>query len=143
MNFLIMNRSEIQKYKLQKYHIIISISDPYSGTPQLPKNKFRKDVIYLTFHDWDDYQKEKIEKSNNKDMIFFNENDAKTIVKFVRKYKNKINTIICQCEGGISRSAGVAGALAKCINGYDFEIFNKYIPNRRVYRLVMNAWYIV
>ena len=44
---------------------------------------------------------------------------------------------------GISRSAGVAGALAKCINGYDFEIFNKYIPNRRVYRLVMNAWYIV
>lgn len=57
--------------------------------------------------------------------------------EIVNRYKDKINLIICQCEAGISRSAGVAGALSKVLNKDDSKIFEDYCPNMLVYRTVL------
>ena len=48
--------------------------------------------------------------------------------------------MIIQCDAGVSRSAGVAGALMKYYNGDDSEIFEnpKYRPNMRCYRTMLN-----
>ena len=45
--------------------------------------------------------------------------------------------VICQCDAGISRSSGMAAAIAKAFNGEDNWLFEHYIPNRTVYRKVL------
>ena len=41
------------------------------------------------------------------------------------------------CEAGISRSAGAVAALSKVINGDDSYFFKMFLPNRLVYRLIL------
>ena len=64
--------------------------------------------------------------------------DAKKVHWFVERHRHL--PIIVQCDAGVSRSAGVAGALMKHYNGDDSEIFDnpKYRPNMRCYRMVLN-----
>ena len=66
------------------------------------------------------------------------DDDAKKIHQFVERYKHR--DFIIQCDAGVSRSAGVAGALMKYYNGDDSEIFDnpKYRPNMRCYRTMLN-----
>lgn len=125
--------------------IVISITDPYSEPAKSPRTKYIGGRLELQFHDWDDHAKVKIqsmEKSEHaKRMVYFSKRDADKVVDFVRKHQDSVDLIVVHCEAGISRSAGLAASLCKCINGYDGDFFSKYLPNRRVYRLVMNAWY--
>ena len=65
---------------------------------------------------------------------------AKKIVKFVKKYLNDVELIVCQCEAGISRSAGIAAGLAKCIDGDDDYFFKRYLPNSLVYSMIRKEW---
>jgi protein-tyrosine phosphatase len=60
---------------------------------------------------------------------------AKKIARFL--FTKKPEAIIVNCEAGISRSAGVAAALAKFFYDDDKEIFKKAIPNMYVYRLTL------
>ena len=61
------------------------------------------------------------------------------IVRLTKKY---INLIIVNCEAGVSRSAGIAAALAKYLGQSDERFFNPrgpYCPNRYVYRTLLNV----
>jgi predicted protein tyrosine phosphatase len=143
---IVRGRDDIEHYKEERDHILISITDPYDTNPKLPKNPCRLDTLKLRFHDWDDKQKYDIQhkykdSKTAKQMVFSSKKDAKKIVEFVRFYDGVVDAIYCQCAAGISRSAGVAAALAHCLHGYDHEFFERYIPNRRIYRLILGEWY--
>lgn len=105
--------------------LIISISNIDQSTPKINANN----ILLLHFDDE--------EKPHANAMT---ELDAKKIVDIVKLHKNKINEIIVHCGAGVSRSAGVAAALGKWLNGDDGFIFNnfKYCPNFTCYRLVLN-----
>ena len=49
--------------------------------------------------------------------------------------------ILCQCEAGVSRSAGCAAAIIKWLEGEDEAVFasDLYSPNRHVYRLMLRV----
>ncbi len=148
IDILVLNRDKAKTYQCDKKHIYISVKCPYDseGWAKLPKNKNRVQTLLLAFDDWDDYQRNKIlteHKDNPKvaKMVFFSKDHARSIVSLVKEYKDKVDVIICQCDAGISRSAGIAAALSKCIRGRDEEYFEKYLPNRRVYRMIFNEWY--
>jgi len=48
---------------------------------------------------------------------------------------------VVHCSAGIARSAGVAGAISLVLNGKDAMFFKgRYIPNRFVYRTILNEW---
>ena len=66
--------------------------------------------------------------------------DAKKIVAFVEKYKDK--RILVHCDAGISRSSAVTAAILKHYTGDDSMIFDSrwYNPNRWVYRKVLEAF---
>ena len=66
--------------------------------------------------------------------------DAKTVVDFVERYKDK--RILVHCDAGISRSSAVAAAILKHYTGDDSMIFDSrwYNPNRWVYRKVLEAF---
>ena len=69
----------------------------------------------------------------------FNRTQAIQILAFIEKHIHEIKLIVVNCEAGVSRSAGVAGALSKLINGDDSEYFKHSLPNMLVYRTILNV----
>ena len=137
MKFIILNRDQMKDYKCDKPHIIISIKDPECDDIEIAERKNCFGILCLSFHDFDDLSKDYPGK-----IVLFSKEDAKRILIFVRlNAPVKINTIICQCEAGISRSTGVAGALSKIINGDDKAIFRHYLPNMLVYQTIIKEAY--
>ena len=71
----------------------------------------------------------------------FNEKHAEKIAVFCKSISGKADTLICQCEYGQSRSAGIAAAIRQFLYGDGIEIFadDRYYPNKLVYKKVLDA----
>ena len=71
------------------------------------------------------------------------ERQARKIAKFVMRYKDSVEQIVVHCDAGISRSAGVAAAIAKYLNNDDNKFFMApYTPNMTCYSKVLFALYL-
>ena len=136
-------------------HAIISVGEPkpwrenYPGPAKFANNKLREGVLYLEFYDIDVYsitnagyllEIQKMKKEHGSGL--FTDDHAKQILDFVNELRGKIEALICHCEAGISRSAGMAAAIERILTGSDERVFNniKYIPNMFVYRKILNEW---
>ena len=66
---------------------------------------------------------------------------AHEIAKIYYNHKDEINTLICQCEHGQSRSAAVAAAILEFRSRRGIDVFSNdnYYPNKVVYRRVLKA----
>jgi predicted protein tyrosine phosphatase len=67
------------------------------------------------------------------------EADAHTILAFVEEHLPSVETIVCQCDAGLSRSAGLAAALSRILQGDDRYFFQRFAPNERVYQKLLEA----
>lgn len=137
MNVVVMNRNNAKRFSFQPHDFksaIISITDIRSYP-----NQFNKDhsngIVEICALSFDDV--------NRGEQGCITEEDAEKIVKFVRRIKDKVDTVIVHCEAGQSRSAGVAAAILKYYTGHDEQIYNdpKYTPNSTCYRRVLEAFY--
>ena len=74
-----------------------------------------------------------------KNFHMFSDEQAKEIVAFVESVFGKADILICQCEYGQSRSAGIAAAVRQSLYGDGIDIFadERYFPNKLVYRRIM------
>lgn len=133
MNITVMNRKDAVKYSWRPHNektYVISIMTPWAAYSSdifpSPYNGI-KSVLRLFFDD--------VESGTN----CMDETHAKAIKEFVELHKD--GNFIVQCDGGVSRSAGVAAALMKFYNGDDTPIFDnpRYCPNMRCYRTMLNA----
>jgi len=128
-------------------HAIISITDPKQDLPEFGPNANRIAVLGQRFYDLDFTRKIVADDEPELRRIYgfglFTDEQAKEIVTFVRNHQNQIKLLLVHCDAGVSRSAGVAGAILKAITGSDEKIFKdpRYLPNMWVYRKVLNAWY--
>jgi len=140
MEFLITNREKITYLKLEMPYIVISVREPEKDFPKLREDSNRLGLLQLTFTDLDTKESA---KQIGQEHLLIAEDQAKGILAFVSKYFQVIQTIVCQCDAGISRSSGIAAALSKIMNGNDSWIFNsmKYVPNMFVYRMILNKYY--
>ena len=136
MKFLVLNEDKIKTYNIKYNHIVISIKSPGASKAEILYLNNCLDILYLEFHDFDN-----LSLNYPGHIKVFSKQDAKKILNFVKKYKEKIDLIVCQCEAGISRSAGVIGALSKIFNGDDTRIFKEYLPNMLVYRTILKEYY--
>ena len=66
---------------------------------------------------------------------------AHEIAKTYYNHKDEINTLICQCEHGQSRSAAVAAAILEFRSRRGIDVFSNdnYYPNKVVFRRVLEA----
>lgn len=129
----VMNREDAVRYSYRPQNedsVVISIGDVESVYrdsifPSIYNRIFS--VLPLKFDDVD----------GGKNCI--TKEDAQMIKSFVGRHKDKL--IIVHCDGGISRSAGIAAALLKFYNGDDSEIFDngRYRPNMLCYRTMLNV----
>lgn len=126
---------EIQKSKLDNKVVVISIIDPKSDPVSLPI--LEADVLRLNFHDLD-----RTYPISCPAIVLFDVTMAEKIKLFIeQKIWGQFDGLIavCHCEAGISRSSGVAAALAKHFNNDDSKFFKyPYLPNRLVYRTLLN-----
>lgn len=110
---------------------VISIRNPGDKPLEFtcPNNK---GVLLLDFHDAD-----KVEAGK----ILFSMDDARKVWDFIQGL-GEIDTLLVHCIMGLSRSPGIAAAVDKVLNGDDMHWFSGQggrVPNRRVYRCMMNV----
>jgi len=133
-------------------HAIISIGEPKRckderlNKAEFADNEHREGVLYLQFYDLDmssiedaDVLRE-VQKEYGHGLM--TDDHANQILDFVEEMKDKVELIVCHCGAGVSRSSAVAAAILRILTGSDDKIFNdpRYIPNRFVYRKILNAW---
>lgn len=108
--------------------VIVSITDPEARPVHFHTNPQVKAVLRLSFAD--------VEEDTVDAMTA---RDGERIVTFIRAWKDKVSSIVVQCEAGYSRSAGVCAALMRWLTGSDKAMFDdpRFKPNRRCYRLVL------
>ncbi len=161
MKFKVLSRQAIEEFESNEKHIVISISDPSSNKVKIISKPV--DILSLQFHDIDKsliardkctackgtgYLPEYKNINDGHcyrcttmlDIKLFTDQQAEQILNFIDKYEKTVDLIIVHCEAGISRSAGVAGALSLIYNGSDQYYFDKYIPNIFVYRKILNMY---
>ena len=136
MEIKVFSEEAIQHFKTDEKHIVISIQDPNYDFVTLPENKNRINWIGLHFYDLD---KDTGQFPYSK--FIFNSTQAKIILDFVERNKNKVDLICVNCVAGISRSMGIGGALGKILNNDDTYFFKHGLPNMLVYRTILNTYY--
>ncbi len=131
MRFLVLGRLEAMFLDRSDPHAVISIREPGSDEPRIPENEHCRGILRLCFHDVD---------RDAEGKRLFTAGEAHQILAFVERVRPEIETLVIHCEAGISRSAGVAAALAKVYEGNDGFFFEHYIPNRLVYSTLLRAF---
>ena len=131
---IFLSQDAAERFTARVPYIVISMTTPGSSDARLPRSPFRRGVLRLSFHDLD-----KCPASLRDRVELFTPLRGDKVVKFVRLHP-EARLIVAHCEAGISRSAGVAAALAKVFHGDDSDYFRRACPNRRVYREVLRAW---
>ena len=128
MKIINLSENEAKDYIADVPYIHISIRSPKTEPIILPDNPLRKADLFLAFYDLDKKYRE---------YEIFTIFQAQQILLLTMAYVDDIDLIVVNCEAGISRSAGVAGALSKIINGDDSAYFKHSLPNMLVYRTIL------
>lgn len=125
----VMSRADAETWTPPTRHFkaaIISISTPGHS----PAKLYDVPALHLVFHDLDSpYHK----------VPLFNEEQASQIWTFVSSLKD-IELLIIHCDAGISRSPAVAAAIAFSRGENPGNYFNRYLPNRWVYRVMLKVY---
>ena len=108
---------------------IISFSDTEEDYIDFPEGT---DVLKLAFYDVRPHTVSK----DHYDKIL---PQAKDIAEYVYKKMKENKDIICQCDYGVSRSAGLAAAIMEAFSGKGIDVFAdyRYTPNQFVYNKVL------
>ena len=139
MIFRVLSEELALKYTDKTKHIFISICSPNEKHIDLPENANRLGVLNLRFHDLDQMPEGKgVVLGAKKPYKLFTKEMADIIWEFVDSHAG-VETIICNCEAGISRSAGVIAGIKKGLGLSDANIFKMYLPNSLVYRTVVES----
>jgi predicted protein tyrosine phosphatase len=130
VHFQVLGRADVMVIRPELPHVLISITHPGAPEAVLSECAERLACLRVQFEDADG--------AANKTRLMTPE-EAEAIVAFVEQHRDRAALIICQCEAGMSRSAGVAAALSRWLNEEDQRFFDRFHPNRHVYRTVLNA----
>lgn len=139
IQLLVLSRDEVSIVAPQVPYIVISITDPEKDDAVIADSSFQLAILRLKFHDIIGAKSISLKDSSSTNEIAMSQENAQAVLNFVCEHVENAKLIVCHCEAGISRSAGVAAALSRILNTQDEFFFDNYWPNRWVYeRLLEN-----
>ncbi len=127
----VLSRSDIAQTAFDRPYIVISICDPGSASPVICESPYCRGVLRLRFHPQEWY--------GAPGCVKFNEAHGERVVEFVEEHLPDVELIVVHCEGGRSRSAGVAAALSLWLNDDEQWCFERFSPDPHVRRHVLAA----
>lgn len=138
---IVLNRNTVQ-YERNIDHIVISLSDDKKFFPPIPE-KNCLGILRIEVLDWDGEKVNSLYWNGDPvpDNKIYTPEHARSVLDFVFKYINDVEIIVAQCDAGISRSSGTAAALSKIIRNNDDVYFKTYMPNRLIYRTILNEYF--
>ena len=135
MEFFVYSRPAIERVPAHDVpHVIISITTTADDEARIPPSPQCRATLRLVFLDADQ------PGDGFPESALFSNEHADRVWNFVLDHRPHIARIILHCDAGVSRSPGVAAALAKVLVGDDSEFFNRYHPNRRVYTTLLSRY---
>jgi hypothetical protein len=129
---LALGRDEVSAFEPEVPFVVISVSDPGRAGPDIADTPLLRGVLRSQFHDVG--RPRRFETTSD---VAMTPEQAVRILSFVREHLADVRLIVCQCEQGVSRSAGLAAALSRILQGEDEYFFKGYWPNRWVYELLL------
>lgn len=129
---LALGRDDIGDFTPDVPYLVISISDPERPEPALAASPHLRGVLRLQFHDVVPTRRFQVSSD-----VAMTAEHARQVLSFVREGSPDVELILCQCEEGVSRSAGMAAALSRILQGEDEYFLTNYWPNRWVYDLLL------
>lgn len=127
MKIIVLSRGEAVEFRNDTPWAVVSIRNPEDSPPLLGGCPNMRDVLWMTFDDIDRI----LPGTTAFDMQM-----AKEVWDFVENLE--VDTLVCHCIMGQSRSPGVAAAISRVKHGDDQDIFKTTTPNMRVYRAMLN-----
>ncbi len=139
MEVKIVSREEIIKLAKTPFEDGVALISVYD-TDDVPPRLIYKPK-YTLFMAFDDIYADEMDEVDLSFFKPFNEKMAKRMADFIKLHKDKVDTFICQCQFGQSRSAGIAAAIKKYFDNDEQAIFNddRYSPNKKVYDLLLSV----
>ncbi|HEX5323329.1 MAG TPA: hypothetical protein VFW40_06040 [Capsulimonadaceae bacterium] len=128
-----LSRSEVKVTTPDEPYVVISITNPGIAVADVAISPYCRGILRLQFHDISDDD----QPLQGKQVM--SEEEGRQVIAFFQTHAEKVGLIVCQCEAGVSRSAAVAAALCRLLQGDDAHFFAGYSPNRWVYRTVLDA----
>ena len=131
-SYQVLSYNLVSKTKFAQPFILISVCDPGVTPPQV-ESSYLLERLDLRFHDTDLGGPHNIE---------ITEEQAKQITDLVAKYSWQNVLLVVHCMAGLSRSSAIAAACSEIHDERDDFFFhppNGFIPNKKVYRAVLNA----
>jgi len=123
---------------LREPHAVVSIRTPGGPSARLMTGPATLGVLYVAFPDLGrDYMKLPESEKTYRDDELFGRKDARVILDFFLKHKDAAEVFVVHCEGGLSRSPGVAAALCKISGQDDSPWFKRKTPNGLVYAVML------
>ena len=128
---LVTSREEFKRLKLSCEDAVISFFDV--GTEPVSIGSSGADICPVELDDIDS------DEPGFDHSSFFPE--AGTVAEFVVRAVAAGKNVICQCEYGMSRSAGCAAAILEHYEGSGITVFadDRYCPNKAVFRKLLGA----
>lgn len=119
-------------------HIIISITDNRSEFAEIDSNDNCLGILRLKFGDVESHS-----FAEACGVTLFNAEQARSILGFVNAHYDDIETIIVNCDAGISRSSGVALALHRIYNIRPDDIHKnaRFHPNFHVVNTLQRVFF--
>ena len=127
---------ENEKYtkRLPGRWFVISIYSPDNLPADIAFTDSCAGVLLLCFDDRD-YES----GDGGRKVELFKKEWADEILSLIDGFGESIDSIIVHCEAGISRSSAIAAGICKYFGKSDNKFFKDKVPNRFVYRLMLNA----
>ncbi len=112
-------------------HVVISITSAADDVARIPRSSACRGVLRLSFADIDEA---------DGDLTLFSAEHAVEILEFVFKHRRSIERVVLHCDAGLSRSPGVAAAVARIMGDDDVTFFRRHWPNGHVYRTLLETF---
>jgi predicted protein tyrosine phosphatase len=134
MQIMVSDRKSVESgISLRKPYIVISIRNPGTRKPAIPKSTMCRGVLHLAFHDAEPVNTMKLPAK----VRLMTTEHAAEIWTFVQGRPKEVEAILVHCEQGASRSPAVAAAICRTLGGDDRRFFCNYTPNLHVFQLTM------
>ena len=142
----VMSRAQAERFATQRHKktsAVVSIRSTWDRElPNLPlteENNIRA-VCPIAADDTDAFVNARYGIAVNNGLM--SASSARAIARFCEKWHDAVDMLIVHCDGGVSRSAGVAAAILRWFDGDDSDLFRSRSksPNMWCYTRVLDAF---